>query len=111
MFNWGEALLVVTQICLLVVCGLGIYEYVRLRRRADMFCQIVMAATDQLIDKLLQESAASSVSEPAQQIEKRDRLAAISAGGQRPPPPHFWGEPSQLKSTSCITGTRQDWER
>ena len=94
-----EALLLVTQVLVLGVLACGVFEYLRLRQR------IVMAVTvlrekmdcDELIDQLLEQRDAPVI--PSSEstrcavpttngaampgtASKRDRLAALAAGGQ-----------------------------
>lgn len=91
---WGEGLLictlalsVVSTTCMLAVCGLGIYEYVRLKRRAAIILRIVMSTTDKLIDEILKEPVVANActmaeGSPVGGTDKRDRLAVLAICGQ-----------------------------
>ena len=95
-----EALLFLTHVLILGVLACGVYEYVRLRRRVVisltrlLFCEQKMDC-DELIEQLLDTSPGTDDVSPASGTtssraadciadisRKRERLAALAAGGQ-----------------------------
>lgn len=94
--------MLVSQILILAILGVGGYEYIRLRRRATILYRLVRNTMDcdELLDQLLEEQTPAVVPDgpchksqggcPAGQAEirgdyKRERLGALAAGGQAKP--------------------------
>lgn len=90
-----EAILLSTQLLVLGVVGWGAYEYIRLRERIRYCVQTLRAKMDcdELIDQLLESEEAPAVgtattgtasvaSQQTTAVKKRERLAALAAGGQ-----------------------------